>query len=244
MGSSAVARTALLAVLLSTPFARAAPPTATASKQALELFEQSATDYREGRFQDAIDKLQAARELKQEPVLLYNLARAYEGLGRWEEAANTYRQYLIEEPAARDRKAIEARVLTIDAQVAELTGARKAQAATARSPEAPAPADTSSKPGPTPWIVAGVGLALLGTGATLGVIANAKHDAAVDEPVQTRAVAFQDSAETFGTVATVVTIAGAVLALGGATWAIVRSPRATNAHATRNYASFTSWTFP
>src|SRR4051794_14721586 len=56
---------------------------AATDARALDLFEQSAKAYREGRFQDAVDRLLEARSLKSEPVLLYNLGRAYEALGRW-----------------------------------------------------------------------------------------------------------------------------------------------------------------
>src|SRR5262245_65949903 len=54
--------------------------------EALELFNQSADLYRQGKFDEAARLLERAYEMHPEPVLLYNLGRAYEGLGENEKA--------------------------------------------------------------------------------------------------------------------------------------------------------------
>ena len=65
----------MFAAIVLLPRGAEAAPTRTAptDSHALELFEQSAQAYREGRFQEAVDKLLEARRFKAEPVLLYNL---------------------------------------------------------------------------------------------------------------------------------------------------------------------------
>jgi tetratricopeptide (TPR) repeat protein len=203
---------ALFATIVLLPAGAEAAPTRSAptDARALELFEQSAKAYREGHFQEAVDKLLEARRFKAEPVLLYNLGRAYEALGKPADAADAYAKYLEEEPEASDRKAIEGRVATLRGQANELAAAR-------REPE-------DSFAG-VPWIVIGVGAASLATGAVLGILANGKHDDAVADPVQRSAVEKQDSAEGLARAATVTLIAGAVIAAMGVAWLGVRAAR-------------------
>jgi tetratricopeptide (TPR) repeat protein len=217
---------------------RAAATNSPGSERALELFEQSARSYREGRFQEAVDKLLEARRLKPEPVLLYNLARAYEALGRSDAAADAYSQYLVEEPSPTDRKAIEARITNLRAQAAELAAARKAEARPNPAPTDGAPpkagSDQEEPPprppndgvvGVLPWVLAGVGVAALGTGVVLGVVARGMHDEAVAEPQQRAAAETQNDAEDLALVSTVTMIAGAVVAAVGIAWLVVRSTR-------------------
>src|SRR5688572_4413883 len=169
---------------LAAPPAVAAPhgPSSTSSdsperRRALELFEESARAYREGRFQDAVDKLLEARRAKAEPVLLYNLARAYEALGKPQEAADAYQSYLQEEPNASDKRAIEGKITTLKQQAAELAAARKPEGTTPPPQGTSAPPTSSTPPAQPPppsepegamqylpWIVVGAGVAALGTG--------------------------------------------------------------------------------
>src|SRR5262249_22344569 len=118
--------------------------------RAVELFETSATRYREGRFQEAIELLKEAYRLRPEPGLLYNRARAYEGLGDAKQATIAYRQYLHDEPNAADRGAIETRLKTIERQLEERESLQR------QRDLAPTRART---PSPVPWVIAGVGVA-------------------------------------------------------------------------------------
>ena len=74
----------------------------------------------------------------------------------------------------------------------------------------------------SPFVVAGVGLATIGAGVGLGVYAQSRADAAATEPVQTTAVDVHDGARGLATAANVVLVAGAALAIVGATWIGVR----------------------
>ncbi len=213
------------AVAASAREARAEPGAQT---RALDLFEQSAKAYREGRFQDAVDLLLEARRSKPEPVLLYNLGRAYEALGKYTEAADAYEGYLKEDSKAADRRSIEGRVANLRAQAAELERARAA-------PNAPVPSDEPRRDRPkdpppreespsiVPWIVAGAGVAVIGGGLVLGAVAKGRHSDAVAEPRQAAAADAQRSAESLATGATVTIIAGSVVAAVGLAWLGVRA---------------------
>src|SRR5262245_66585058 len=88
-----------------------------AKAEALELFNQSADLYQQGKFDEAARLLERAYEIQPEPVLLYNLGRAYEGLGENQKAVEAYEHYLKDEPKAKDRGAVEHRIETLKAQI-------------------------------------------------------------------------------------------------------------------------------
>ena len=200
-----------------------------AREEALDLFEQAEDRYREGDLAGAIELLTRARSLHPEPVLLYNLARAYEGLGRFEEALEAYRQYLVEQPDARDRGAIERRITSLSEELEErrrLEAARHGEPGGARQGALGAPASSASRvspiepeadgPGPVPWVVAGVGAAALVAGVAVAFVAEAKRGDAEDDPVHaTSRQSFRD-AQSIATVANVLMVTGGIVtAIGG-----------------------------
>lgn len=216
-----------LAVLLLGSTAGAASP---ARERALELFEKSARAYKEGRFQDAIDLLVEARRVKQEPVLLYNLGRAYEAMGRLRDAADAYEQYLKEVPRATDRGALEGRIVTLRSQAEQLEKVQAPPEAAPPPPDPPVvrqeaqlarPAD--ARPSVVPIVLVGVGLAGVATGVTLGILATRGHDAAVNDPVQSSAQDKQDEAGSLATGATIAFVAGGAVAGAGLVWLGVRA---------------------
>src|SRR4051812_39500711 len=73
---------------------------------AAELFKKSADAYLHGDFTQAIALLDEAYALDPQPVLIYNKARAHEGLGHVDDAITLYDKYLVEEPTSPDRGAI------------------------------------------------------------------------------------------------------------------------------------------
>ncbi len=226
-----VAITAVPLVLLATRVAAAGDRTEGGAPspraRALDLFEQSAKAYREGRFQDAIGLLMEARRVKREPVLLYNIGRAYEALGNATQAADMYAAYLEEDPRAPDRRAIELRIATLRAQADQLEKARTMPPPVEAKPLPPEPRplpppSPAALPRATPWVVIGVGVVGVGVGVSLGLVASARHRAAVDEPAQLPAQHKQDQAEAFATGATVAFVAGAAVTAVGAFWLTVR----------------------
>ena len=90
-----------------------------ARAEALGLYHQGERAYELGHFDEAITLLARAYALSSEPVLQYDLARAYEGKGDLEAAARGYASYLSTQADIPDRAAIERRVATVRAQIDE-----------------------------------------------------------------------------------------------------------------------------
>jgi tetratricopeptide (TPR) repeat protein len=84
----------------------------------VQLAEDSEKAYKAGHFEDAADLLRRAHELYPEPILLYNLGRALEGMGDAKNAVAAYERYLKDAKQIDDRGAIERRVATLKAQIA------------------------------------------------------------------------------------------------------------------------------
>lgn len=192
--------------------------------EAVELFEQSADLYRQGKFDEAAALLERAYSLHAEPVLLYNLGRAYEGLGENQKAIDAYTRYLEKNPEAKDRGALERRIVTLKAQLEKANQPTEPKPKTEPTPGPvdPGPAPTTSKgPGVLPWVVAGVGAAAVGAGFFVGLQAKSKRDDAQDNPVSKDAQAEYDSAKSMATTANVLLIAGTVVAAGGVSWALL-----------------------
>lgn len=186
--------------------------------KALELFEDSNTAYKAGKFEDAAELLRQAYELFPEPLLLYNLGRAREGLGDPKGAIDSYERYLAEAKQVDDRGAIERRIATLRAQIEQQEAdARKLREVRDEAP----PVDTRTdveKYGP--WATIGVGGVLVGTGIVFGIRSGAKHDDAVAAPGQRDAAELQASARHYATVANVLFVVGGLATAGGIGWKV------------------------
>ena len=71
---------------------------------AVELFERGAKAYKSGDFANAIDWFNNAYELDPDPVILYNLARAYDGDGQLQEAEKIFNQLIADDNAPQEIK--------------------------------------------------------------------------------------------------------------------------------------------
>lgn len=69
--------------------------------------EAGRTSYQRGDYETAITEFSAAFEIKQASASLYNIAKSYEKLARYEEAIDYYEQYLELAPNAPDRADVE-----------------------------------------------------------------------------------------------------------------------------------------
>lgn len=199
--------------------------------RAAELYKQSAESYRKGDFATTIDLLREAYSLDPQPVLLYNLARAYEGIGDTDGAIDTYKKYLDADPNTKDRGAIEQRIATLQRERDEKIALQKqseadrkraqeeaARAAAAAKQKKEAPPHHRSA---LPYIVGGIGIGGLGTGVVLGLMATSQHSSARDEPQQLQAENEQNRAKTYATASTISFIAGGALLAIGTTWWIL-----------------------
>lgn len=112
---------ALLTLALGASHAHAQAGSA-ADQQALALYEQGSAAYTEGRYEDAVRAFSDAYRLSPRPLLLYNLANAYERIGRYAEAVQMLEGYL---PHAQisERATIQARLTNLQARVAAGEGA-------------------------------------------------------------------------------------------------------------------------
>lgn len=222
-----------LTTATSTAFAQvktaAAPaPAQTPQARAAELFSKGAEAYRRGDLQQAVTSLREAYALDPQPVLLYNLGRAYEDLGDIDSAVATFSRYLEADPNAADRGAIEQRLETLKRQHDErlaLERQRDAERARADAEKAERvrrehdAAQVHHSRSVGPYIVGGIGVAGLATGVVFGLVAKSKHDAAATpSTTQQDAIDQQDTAKTFATISTVSLIAGGLLAAAGVTW--------------------------
>ncbi len=85
--------------------------------QALALADDSERAYKAGQFEKAAALLRKAHDRYPEPLLLYNLGRALEGMGDQKGAIEAYEQYLHDAKQIDDRPAIERRIATLKAQL-------------------------------------------------------------------------------------------------------------------------------
>jgi tetratricopeptide (TPR) repeat protein len=209
------------------PAKAAANPNKT---RATELFKKSAEAYLRGDFAQTIALLDEAYALDPQPVLVYNKARAHEGLGHLAEAIELYEKYLAEEPASRDRGAIEKRLVALRQQRDERGAVEKERSvveqeraevekerATQTSTTAPPP-EPPRRRSVVPYVVMGVGAAGLASGTVFGLMALSREDDATAEPTQQKSVDLRDKGATFATVSNISFIAGGVLVAAGAVW--------------------------
>lgn len=233
------ARRIIALVIVATASVASAQPSQNDRQRALDLFRESDAHYKRGDFERAAALLREAYSLHPEPILLYNLARALEGLGDFEGAIQQYESYLNADAEIADRGAIERRIATLREQVARTARLRddtndhtaSPVSDTRTTPPVGDPAtpihlgptrdEMRGKPQRLPWLIAGAGGVVLGGGVLLGYLSQARHDAAVDEPVQAEAQKLQDEARTFATAANVALVVGGVAMVGGITWGVL-----------------------
>src|SRR5512134_1262829 len=214
-----------VAMALAAPAAAQPTDPAKAKAKALDLYAESRTQYEAGAFEQAAQLLRDAYALYPEPILLYNLARALEGMGDTRGAVEQYEKYLATATDIKDRGAIERRVDTLKIQIEQQDEkeriARDAATLPKRRPETERPAEQPQGRSILPWVTVGVGVAIVGAGGAMGYLATQRHDAAVDEPIHAESRRLQDQAETYATTANVLFIAGGVVVAGGVVWAVL-----------------------
>lgn len=233
-----IALCSLVSLTPSVAIAQPRPAPGATAKPATpeELFAASADAYRRGDFAGAIELLKKVYATDPQPSVLYNMGRAYEGMGDLPAAVEHYKRFLAAEPNTRDKGALEQRITTLERQIAEREALEKQRDAErlraeeeakerARKEEELARAKEQQKQqappqrrSPLPWIVAGVGVAGVATGAAFGLMASSSHDDAVNERQQQKAADLDATSKTQATIANVAFIAGGVLVAVGVTW--------------------------
>jgi tetratricopeptide (TPR) repeat protein len=210
-----------LVLLFASGPAQAQAPAPSPDDQAKVLFANGQRMYAEGRYEEAILAFREAYDLSQRPLLLYNLANAYERLGdldRAIDALNRYRVYA--QPDEQD--VLLARVQTMERR---RDAAKLAAPAPLPVPQpvavAPVPDPAPLVPvrrSPAPWVVAvsGGGLAVVGgsvAGITWGSSRSLIEDG--DEAGWNRLRPVNNTAGAVG-------IVGGVVGAVGLTWGLTR----------------------
>jgi hypothetical protein len=161
--------------------------------------------------------LREAYRLRSDPVLLYNLGRAYEGLGDRSSANEAYDEYFRQESRVAERPAIERRVALLRKEIAERQELRREREEALERESALR--RTARSTSALPWVLSGMGGAIAIAGGVFGVVALDRHDDAVEGP-QAEIEQSQDEAKRFATVANVGFVLGGLLLAAGITWAI------------------------
>lgn len=149
-----------------------ADETADTDEQARTLYLRGDRLYSEGQYEEATAAFQESYELSGRPGLLFNLANAYERLGRLEEALQALQRFAPEAPE-HQRATVNARISTLEERLREQDNARRAseqsgEEARDAPTEGPAPAPSSSVGKPI-----GIALLSIGVAAAAGGLAAA-----------------------------------------------------------------------
>jgi tetratricopeptide (TPR) repeat protein len=100
-----------------------------------ELFKRATTHFNLGKFKEAAIEYEQLYEAHPDPVLLYNIAQSYRLAGESERALFFYRSYLRNNPQAKNRAEVDARIVDLEHLVSEQ---KKTQT---RPPNSPVPLD-------------------------------------------------------------------------------------------------------
>jgi tetratricopeptide (TPR) repeat protein len=109
---------------------------------ARQHFERGATLYDLGRFAEAAKEFEAAYEDKNDPALLFNIARAYRFAGSYSRSLIAYRAYLRNLPNAANRAQVESNIAELD----QLIQRQQSTAATTPPVAAPTTAVATAAP--------------------------------------------------------------------------------------------------
>lgn len=117
-----------------------------------DAYDAGKKHYNLGEFDQAIERWKQGYEFKDDPIFLYNIAQAYRQKGDHQKAIFFYRAYIREEPRARNREDVEARIaeltkLIAASQSATESGPREPVEPTPPNPEPP-PAPVAIEPTP------------------------------------------------------------------------------------------------
>ncbi|MEZ4463551.1 MAG: PEGA domain-containing protein [bacterium] len=105
----AVAGLLAVALAASPALAQTEPPPA-----AKAAYDAGVAHFQAGRYTDAIAEFNKAYRLGPNPVLVFNMARAFEELGDFASATEFYKRYLQMAPEAADRQVVEESLRTLE----------------------------------------------------------------------------------------------------------------------------------
>jgi hypothetical protein len=104
----------VIAIALASLLVMSGTPARADQRQAAEHFALAESAEKRGDWKTAIDEYSRAYALAPHPSVLYNIARSHEHLEDWAQAAEYFRRYLAEDPAAADRAEVEQRIALLE----------------------------------------------------------------------------------------------------------------------------------
>ncbi len=206
--------------------------------------------YEAGRFREAGDEFSKSYKLSKRPIALFNAYIAYRDAGEDKKAAEALRKYLAEAKEIDDRQNLEARLENLEARLKaleardeeirqkeqEAEAAREAALKAEQEAEAKRNAQTGSNvddgPGAAPFILMGVGGAMVVGGVVTGIInrgtVSELEDACPNEVCPAGQEEFleskQDTAELTALLTDIFIFGGAAVAASGLIWYLVAQP--------------------
>jgi hypothetical protein len=233
----------LLGLLALAPSLGGAPESAFAAPQgdggpsdakraeAKVLFDEGAVLYTQGSYEEALAKWEEAYFLSEEPLIFENMANAYERLGDLEKA----REHLL----LWREEAPESEHATLDKRLSNLAE-RIARNERKEDPKVAKPVEPNKKPIPATGssvsipglILTGVGLAAVGGGIAVGVVAAGQRpeESEVCSELEGRSICLQssgddiDTSSTLAAVSDLMWIAGAVTGTVGIVLLLTHEP--------------------
>ena len=229
--------------------AEAAADPAQAEAMARQHFSLGRTQYDAGAFSDAASSFEQAYALSKREVLWYNIYLAHRDAGNNEQAAIALRNYLERVPELENRSQLEARLQSLERIVTEekqreRDAADRAVADQQRQAAADVQAqqDTSAavtaaehdpgeKPEPSrsivPYVLMGMGGAMVVGGAVTGAMASSKHSELEEKcgkgPCDASLKGLADEGKTLALTADILLFGGIAAAVGGGVWWLLDS---------------------
>ncbi len=212
-------------------------------ERARAAFFEGSEAFEGGDFSRAFALYTESYELSGRAELLYNIGLSAERMQDREEALTAYERFLREQPESERRASVEARVVALREAI-ERDRARAA-AVQAESDAARAEADAARRAadlerqrareaeegsrlvevsaGSGPWVVAGIGVALVGAGVALALVGNARINrvnGAAMGPWTDALMNDYDTGPTFATAGWIVGGVGVAAIASGIIWAV------------------------
>lgn len=178
----------LLTAVAGAASAEPAPLLTNADAGARLHFSRGVAFYDAGRYAEAVREFEAAGALEAIPAIDYDVARAYDRMGRAHEAAEAYGRFVAAVPDDRDAPAARARMEELMQQVASsapiaeksaiAAPTNDARAVVEHAPAAP-PVEAPHRQFHT-WIAGGAGAMILAGALAAGLIAHARRGELAD----------------------------------------------------------------
>lgn len=187
------------------------------ARQVENLSAEGAQAFRAGDYETAIARFEEAYALQPVPNLLYNIGRAYEQMEMWDEAIAHFERFITApdvESEAREHAMQRVQSLREIKALAsrDSTPQESDEKAVPEDPVAPPPQveGPNRLPG---FLVAGSGVALVGGGVVMGLMAKSNADQLTDTSLDyDQRLAARNAARTQGIVADVLYASGAIAA--------------------------------